>query len=210
MNKTVIISCAGMGTRLNMGIPKALIEIEGKSLIQRNLELLNDVKDIRIVVGYKAKDVIEEVNSYRKDVTFVFNHNYMNNGTGASVCLASKHANENIITIDGDLIIHPDDMKKILTCNEEFVGVCEKTTENPVLTEIKDNKVVEFSREHGEYEWTGISQFKYENIKPGEGHVYQLIEPLCPLKYILLRTKEIDTKQDLEVATNWVKNNYNE
>lgn len=210
MKKTVIISCAGMGTRLKMGIPKALIEIEGKSLIRRHLELLKDVEDVRIVVGYKAKDVIEEVNKYRRNVTFVFNHNYMNNGTGASVCLAAKFANESIITIDGDLIIHPDDMQKILSCNEEFIGVCEKTTENPVLTEVKNNKVIEFSREHGEYEWTGVSQFKYENIKTNEGHVYQLIEPLCPLKYILLRTKEIDTKQDLEVASNWVKNNYNE
>ena len=37
-NKTIIISCAGMGTRLGIGMTKALIDIDGKPLIIRQLE----------------------------------------------------------------------------------------------------------------------------------------------------------------------------
>ena len=48
---SIIICCAGMGTRLGIGSTKALLEISGKSVITRQLELLKDYDDIRIVVG---------------------------------------------------------------------------------------------------------------------------------------------------------------
>lgn len=57
-----------MGTRLGIGTTKALIDIEGKPLILRQLELLKDFDDIRIVVGYQMEKVIEVVNNYRKDI----------------------------------------------------------------------------------------------------------------------------------------------
>lgn len=121
-SRTVIISCAGMGKRLGLNMVKALIEIEGKPLIVWQLEQLKNEPDIRIVVGYQAEKVIATVRKYRNDVTFVFNHNFMETGTGASVVLAARYANEYILSLDGDLLVHPDDMKKILECKREFVG----------------------------------------------------------------------------------------
>ena len=55
VSKTIVISCAGMGTRLGIGTTKALIDIEGKPLILRQLEILKDFDDIRIVVGYQME-----------------------------------------------------------------------------------------------------------------------------------------------------------
>lgn len=205
--KSIIISCAGMGTRLGLKMPKALVKISNKSLIQRNMELLENCDDIRVVVGYKAESVINEVIKYRKDVLFVFNNDYMNTGTGASVMLATKFANEYILTIDGDLIIYPDDMKKILNFKEEFIGVCDPGTDNPVLVTIKDENVIMFSREKGKYEWTGVCCMKTKDLANGTGHVYQLIEPLLPKKYLIIRTKEIDTMNDLEHAEIWAREN---
>lgn len=40
--QTIIISSTGTGTRLERGIPKALLDIDGKLLIIRQLELLRD------------------------------------------------------------------------------------------------------------------------------------------------------------------------
>ena len=60
--KTVIISCAGMGKRLGLGIVKCLVDVDGKPLIIRNLELLDDCDDVRVVVGDQAERVIEVVN----------------------------------------------------------------------------------------------------------------------------------------------------
>ena len=74
--KSVVISCAGIGSRLGLGQTKALIKINGKSLIAWQLDLLKKVEDVRIVIGYQANDIIEEVLKYRKDVVFVYNHRY--------------------------------------------------------------------------------------------------------------------------------------
>ena len=51
VSKTIVISCAGMGTRLGIGSTKALIDIDGKPLMIRQLELLKDYDDIRVVMG---------------------------------------------------------------------------------------------------------------------------------------------------------------
>lgn len=207
-DKTVVISCAGMGKRLGRNTPKAIVSVDGKSLIRRNLDMIDSNYDVRVVVGYKYLDVIKEINSFRKDVTFVFNRDYMNNGTGASLSIAEKFSNSKIIAIDGDLIIHPNDMQSILEENEEFVGVSPKSTDDPVLVTVKENTAVGFSREHGDYEWNGVCLIYKENFVEGDKHVYQLLEPLIPLKYKVLRTKEIDTPNDFVNAEKWVKNNF--
>ena len=58
--KSVVISCAGIGSRLGLGLTKALVQINGRSLISWQLELFKDVEDIRIVIGFQANDIIEE------------------------------------------------------------------------------------------------------------------------------------------------------
>ena len=77
-SRTIIISCAGMGNRLGLSTTKALVEVEGKPLIVRHLEMLDKETDIRVVVGYQAEKVIETIRKYRNDVVFVFNHDFRN------------------------------------------------------------------------------------------------------------------------------------
>lgn len=210
--RTVIISCAGMGNRLGLGTTKALVEVEGKPLIMYHLEKLKDEKDIRVVVGYQAEKVIETVRKYRKDIVFVFNHNYRETGTGASVALAAQYANEYILSLDGDLLIHPDDMKKILECEHEFVSGGVPDTDDPwMLQTYKDGEkefVSAFSKNVGNYEWNGITQIKSAKVKNGQGHVFQLIEPYLPLPFMEIRTREVDTINDYERAVKWVRNGY--
>lgn len=212
VSRTVIISCAGMGNRLGLGTTKALVEVEGKPLIMYHLEKLKDEKDIRVVVGYQAEKVIETVRKYRKDIVFVFNHNYRETGTGASVALAAQYANEYILSLDGDLLIHPDDMKKILECEHEFVSGGVPDTDDPwMLQTYKDGEkefVSAFSKNVGNYEWNGITQIKSAKVKNGQGHVFQLIEPYLPLPFMEIRTREVDTINDYERAVKWVRNGY--
>lgn len=212
VSRTVIISCAGMGNRLGLGTTKALVEIDGKPLIVRHLEYLKEEKDIRIVVGYQAEVVIDVVRKYRQDVLFVFNHDYRNTGTGASVALASKYANEYILSLDGDLLIHPDDMKKILECDHEFVSGGVPETDDPWMLQTYEENgkeyVSSFSKNIGTYEWNGITQMKSSKMLNGTGHVFQLIEPYLPVPFMELRTREIDTINDYERAVAWVRNNF--
>jgi len=211
-SRTVIISCAGMGNRLGLNMAKALIEIEGKPLIAWQLEQLKNETDIRVVVGYQAEKVITVVRQYRNDVTFVFNHNFRETGTGASVVLAARYANEYILSLDGDLLVHPDDMKKILECRHEFVGGGKIETDDPwMLQTYKDDSgefVSAFSKCRGDYEWNGITQIERNKIQKGTGHAFHLIEPYLPMELMEIRTKEIDTMNDFEHAIQWVQNGF--
>lgn len=212
VSRTVIISCAGMGNRLGLGTTKALVEIDGKPLILRHLEMLNEEQDVRVVVGYQAEQVINVVKKYRKDILFVFNHKYRETGTGASVALASKIANDYILSLDGDLLVHPDDMKKILACEHEFVGGGVPGTDDPWMVQTYAEDGIEyvgaFSHNIGTYEWNGITQMKSQKMQNGTGHVFQLIEPYLPVPFMALRTREIDTINDYERAVQWVKNGF--
>ncbi len=211
-SRTIIISCAGMGNRLGLGTTKALVEVDGKPLIIRHLEYLEEEPDIRVVVGYQAKKVIEAVNQYRKDILFVFNHDFKNTGTGASVALASKYANKYILSLDGDMLIHPEDMKKILACRHEFVGGNPIESDDPWMLQTfeQDGKemVGAFSHCMGNYEWNGVTQMLSAKMLNGNGHVFQLIEPHLPVPFMELRTREIDTIHDYERAVEWVKNGF--
>ena len=211
-NVSIVISCAGMGTRLGLGCTKALVEIEGKTLIERQLEILKDYDDIRIVVGYQAEKVIEVVNAIRKDILFVFNHDYRNTGTGASFWLGAQHAREYVVALDGDLLVHPEDLIRAVDYDGPCVGGTTPSTDNPwtMPTEVIDGVecVTGLSKELGDYEWTGLAKLRTADLRPGKRHVFHLIEPLLPIPMIFIRTKEIDTIDDYERAVNWIRNNY--
>lgn len=208
-NTTIIISCAGMGSRLGLGIPKALVEVDGKPLIIRQLEILHEYDDIRIVVGYQAEKVISVVTEFRKDVTFVYNYDYQTTGTAASFSKGLSGAREYVVALDGDLLVEPNDLIGVVDSEQEAVGGCEPSTDNPVLMTLDaDQRVIEFSREHGTLEWTGLAKLKTSKLTPGSDHVYQMIEPIMPVKVVLVNTREIDTMHDYENAVAWVKNGY--
>lgn len=211
-SRTVIISCAGMGNRLGLGTTKALVEVCGKPLIIRHLEQLKDEEDVRVVVGFQAQNVIDVVNAYRKDVVFVFNHDYKTTGSGASVALASRYANDYVLSIDGDLIIHPEDMKKILNCEHEFIGGNPVESDDPWMLQTYEHEgkemVSAFSKCMGNYEWNGVAQLLSTKMLKGTGHVFQMIEAYLPLEFMKLRTREIDTINDYERAVKWIENGY--
>lgn len=195
--KSVVISCAGIGSRLGLGQTKALITLNGRSLIRWQLELLKDFEDIRIVVGYQANDVIKEVLKIRKDVIFVYNHDYFNTKTGASFYLGAKDANEFVIEWDGDLLVHPDDISKIIDINDEFIGYSDIVSDEAVFVKTNDKgDVLSFSREHGDYEWTGPACIRKSKLQFTRGNVFEQLEPYLPMKGLRVRAYDIDTYDD--------------
>lgn len=195
--KSVVISCAGIGSRLGLSKTKALITLEGKTLIAHQLEMLKDMEDIRIVVGFQANEVINEVLRYRKDAIFIFNHNYFETKTGTSFYLGARHANEYVLEIDGDLLIHPDDIKKLLDTDGEWIAYSDITSDDAVYLNLNNSgEVISFSKQCGEYEWTGPCCIKKEKINSSSENVFNQLEPHLPIKGIKVRAYDIDTYED--------------
>ncbi len=205
--KSVIISCAGIGSRLGLGTTKALIDIGGMSLIRWQLELFKDVEDIRIVVGFEANDVINEVRKYREDAIFVYNHDYFNTKTGASFYLGARDGLEYALEYDGDLLIHPDDAKMLLETPGEWIAYSDKRSDDAVYVRTNSlGDVISFSRENGDYEWTGPCCLKREKVKFTSENVFNQLEPYLPMKGIKIRACDVDTYDDYQRAIEFVKN----
>ena len=207
-NTTIIICCAGMGTRLGIGNTKALVDICGKPLIIRLLEYLDEYDDVRIVVGYHAKKVIDVVNSYRKNITFCFNNNYQNNGPAASMWKALLNAKENVLVLDGDLVFEPESFRRLLNYEKECIAYTKIKSDEPTFVNINDNYVLHFSTQPTRYIWPGIVKINVAKIAKGSNYVFETIENSLPIEALEINVMEIDTQDDYEKAINWVKNNY--
>lgn len=207
-NTTIIICCAGMGTRLGIGTTKALVNICGKPLIIHQLELLKEYDDIRIVVGFQAEEVIKVVKKYRKDIMFAFNYDYESTGPAASLCKGLIGARQYIIAIDGDLLVNPDDFKLFLDYQGECLAASTITSDEPVLLTVMDGQAISFSEENSNFEWPGLAKIKKERLKKENGYVFEMIQPLLPMNVINVRAREIDTPEDYEKTLEWVKKGY--
>lgn len=207
--KTIVINAAGMGTRLSFGHTKALLEIGGKPIIYHHLDAVKDYEDVRVVVGYDYQTLIETVLKHRRNVTFVFNHEYKSTGTLGSLYRGSKLANELVVSLDGDLLIKPSDLKKFLKSNEETIGYISTNSDNPVCVDIIKRKsgifASKFHRQLSEYEWTGIVQVKRDKISDQFEHVYHTLESHLPIRAVKIDCREIDTPQDLVAAMKWAR-----
>jgi len=205
---SLVLSCAGIGSRLGLDKTKALIEIENKKLIHHQLEAFEKMEDIRIVVGYQANSVIEAVLQMREDVIFVFNHDYFYTKTGTSFYLGARHGRSYAVAWDGDLIVNPKDIERCLNFDGEYIGCSKKVTDDAVFVKVNDNdEVVFFSRENGDYEWSGPAKLKKENIPYVSTNVYNQIEPLLPLPMLKIDAQDIDTYDDylqaIELMGSW-------
>lgn len=206
--KSVVISCAGIGSRLGLGLTKALVQINGGSLISWQLKLFKEVKDLRLVIGFQGGEIIEEVRKYRDDVIFCYNHRYFETKTGASFYLGARHANNEILEWDGDLLVHPDDVKMLLATPGEYICYGDKTSEESVYVRTNDKgEVLSFSRESGDYEWTGPACMAKRNLTYNSNNVFNMFEPLCPMRGIKVRAYDIDTYNDYirvsEITKDW-------
>jgi choline kinase len=204
--KSVVLSCAGIGSRLGLSKTKALMDIGGKTLIALQLELFREVEDLRIVIGYQGTEVIKEVLKYRRDVVFVYNHDYFNTKTGYSFYLGAKDANEYVIEWDGDLLVHPDDVRKCLETEDEFIGYAGKMSSDAVLCTVNERGMVTgFSHETGNFEWTGPACIRKNKINNYTDHVYNILEEHLPMRGLKIRACDIDTYEDYIQALEFIR-----
>jgi choline kinase len=207
--KNAVICAAGLGSRLGLDTPKCLVKLGNHPLIYYILKVLQDVPNIRIVVGFKEEEVIEYVRKIRKDVVFVRNPDYRTTTNAYSLYLGSHDLSEPFINIDGDNYLDEYNFRKFeenIVVGEELIGVTESFTEDAVYTKLDENgMIVEFSREKiDNYEWTGVAYFANVKISKLGKYVYQELEPRLPIRAAIIECYEIDTPQDLDFVSNKV------
>lgn len=202
-NTTVIICAAGMGTRLGIGTTKALVSIDGVPLIIRQLEMLKEYDDIRIVVGFQAERLIDVVKQYRKDIIFAFNYQYETTGVGDSLRKGLFVSREYILLLEGDILVNPDDFVVFTACEVDCLGISPITSAEPIKAEVDKGKVLRLSKTEGNMQWPGIVKIKAEMLEGTSSHVYDILNKALPLPVFYMRTREIDTQEDYDKAIEW-------
>lgn len=210
--ENVVICAAGMGTRLGLNMPKCLVEINGKKIIEYQLELLKNIPHIRVVVGFMEEEVISFVKQIRPDVIFVRNTLYNDSTNAYSLYLGSRGLNEPYLMMDGDLILKKEDFGNFLFSydgNNSLIGIMPSKTEESVFVEYnaKNQKIYRFSRKPiSKYEWAGIAIFQNLQINSKGLYVYNELERYLPLNAKIVEAIEIDTPNDYDYAQQEILN----
>jgi choline kinase len=201
-----VISAAGFGSRLGLNMPKCLVQVGGHALIDYQLDLLQDVPDLRIVVGFKEEEVIAHVRQQRPDAIFVRNPEFYSTSNSHSVYLASQHFKEAFLSIDGDLLIQKADFERTLAESangKPWIGVTKCKSEEPVYATLRDGEnITSLSfTDKSDWEWCGIALVPPGVIGSNPKYVFEELKKTLPARAAKLSVYEIDTPQDYAMAT---------
>ncbi|MBU45701.1 MAG: sugar pyrophosphorylase [Spirochaetaceae bacterium] len=154
---TGVIAAAGKGTRSyprTTFIPKPLFRIDGKSILEKNIELLVKkikVKQIFVIVGHLAEQVMAEVDRIRPlypgvsiETSF-----WTRKGLASDVASLEGKFQGPFVTILGDELYHNSDHQKILATLKKHPGLTASVAvkETPLVSHIKKNYSVELEKE---------------------------------------------------------------
>jgi UDP-N-acetylglucosamine diphosphorylase / glucose-1-phosphate thymidylyltransferase / UDP-N-acetylgalactosamine diphosphorylase / glucosamine-1-phosphate N-acetyltransferase / galactosamine-1-phosphate N-acetyltransferase len=121
MIEKAVILAAGRGTRmreLTAELPKPMIEVRGKPVLQHIIEGLHDagIRDLLLVVGYRAdavRDFFDDGSRYSVAIQYVTQT--VQDGTGRVVELAQDFvANHPFILAYGDILVDPANYKRVV------------------------------------------------------------------------------------------------
>lgn len=153
-----IILAAGRGSRLAEhnpdGLPKCLLEIGGRSLLARHLDLLFQygVNRVDLVLGYEADHIIDHVGilDSRPDVNFHFNPRY-ELGSVLSLLAAREtlEAGNPLLVMDADVLYHPLILKRLIDTSVENCYLLDRDFipgDEPVKIALRDGIMVEFRK----------------------------------------------------------------
>lgn len=203
--KHAVIAAAGLGSRLGHGKPKCLVEIEGVKILRHLLSLLDDVEDVRVVVGFEEKAVISELRSIRSDVLIVRNPGFRSTTTLHSYELGARYIKGDCLFMDGDMLIEPESFFAFMNACEPGVpklGITPTKTRDAVFTTIEDGMATSFRRDNPtEYEWANISWLPVDTFADiGNTAVYEHLRGHLPMTTKELTVFEIDDENDLSQA----------
>ena len=188
-----IIIAAGVGSRLGdltKNLPKPLLDVNGKSILEHQIELFHKfgIKDIVIVTGHKKE-------KFRfRDVKYIHNPNYLNVEQADSLMSARNEIVGDVLVSFGDIIFDELVLKQLLQFDGELILATDQEweesyqirTENSAkfsdFVAIKNNQIIKFFKNSEEFlgkcdivEFIGLMKLseigsrkiiqKYENLE---------------------------------------------
>ncbi len=160
-NTPVIIPAAGEDPVLKPvlnGKPKAMMEIAGKTLLDRQIHTLNagNLNDITVVAGYAHEKMRAE------GAVILENPDYQNGSMLHSLVVAREKMHNGFIMLYSDILMDQQIIANLLTCREDIVLVADNSIQ---YHRFEDDNVLDFiisknkhkaSRRHMSFCWDNV------------------------------------------------------
>ena len=172
-----IILAAGVSRRLyplTYEIPKCLIEVGAKPILNHQLEALQSsgITDIIMVVGYYREAIMSHVESQFPDINFEFviNHHYFETNTAYSLRLCNESVNgDSFVLMNADVLYPKEVLNRVIHSNHDTslaVEIKPCGREEVKVVEGDDNRLVAIGKELIEDnalgEFIGVAKFSAE------------------------------------------------
>ncbi|MEX2054423.1 MAG: sugar phosphate nucleotidyltransferase [Candidatus Colwellbacteria bacterium] len=124
----VVILAAGAGTRLRPltnDIPKPMVLVNGRPILEYTLSILpNVIDEVILVVGYKKEKIIDYFGDSFGDLSIKYVEQEILNGTAGALDLTrDKLRSGPFLFLYADDLYDPEDLKEIVTSNEPAILV---------------------------------------------------------------------------------------
>ena len=165
-----IIMAAGKGSRLGdltKDIPKSLLKINGKTLLEINISMLHQygIWDITIVTGYQDQK-IEKITMGVPGIRLVYNPFYEFTNVIGSYFMGMQYIYDDFIYLHADTICEKDIFEDLLKADGDIVLPVDTKPcdEEAMKVRIDDGKIVELTKqmpvEEAAGEFIGIAKIK--------------------------------------------------
>ena len=144
----IIILAAGQSKRLKKHTqdqPKCLIEIVGKTILERQLNVINntDASKCIIVAGFKSDKIVEFINDnhhkYNFKIEVVYNALFESTDNAYSLAIGLDKSIGPVIILDGDIVFENNLFKNLYYNKYDNVLLCD----NSRAPEVEDCKILE-------------------------------------------------------------------
>ena len=169
-----IILAAGLGSRLRNfkgNIPKILIKIGGRTLLERHLKILSrlGIKDIVIGVGYKSNLVLKELQRLKyTNVELIYNPNFEDGSIVTLQTLApALIKGGDVIIMDGDVLYDQRILERLINSPYNNCFLLDKNVEpgeEPMKLGIRNGSPVDLRKnltEPCDYFGESVGFFKF-------------------------------------------------
>jgi choline kinase len=146
-----VILAAGSGSRLEKvsgGMPKCLLPVGGRPLIEHQLEALHDagVGKILVVVGHKAEEVRKTLGNR---VEYIENTLYSETNSLYSLWLARDWLKGPFVLLNCDLLFHPEILDRLMSKGGNALAFDSTSTRGKEQTKVavREGKVIDLGKD---------------------------------------------------------------
>jgi len=125
--KVAVVLAAGMGTRMESDLPKVLVPVRGRAMIEYVLDALvaGGIERTIVVVGYRAGDVRAALDG-REGIVFVFQAEQLGTGHAVMVCrdLLADHRGPVLVVAGDSPMMQADSVAALLAEYDRRRAAC--------------------------------------------------------------------------------------